>query len=34
MYLSHGVDVISVLWQSKQRADMLNRVPIVIPVCI
>ncbi len=28
------VDVVSVLWQSKQRADMVARVPIEIPVRI
>jgi hypothetical protein len=34
MHLSQGVDIVSVLWQSKQRADTLSRVSIVIPVCI
>jgi hypothetical protein len=34
MDFSHGVDIVSVLWQSKQRADTFSRVPIEIPVCI
>jgi hypothetical protein len=32
--LSHGIDMVFVSWQSKQRADTLHRVPLVIPVCI
>jgi hypothetical protein len=34
MHFSHGVDIVSVLWQSKQRADTVSCVPITIPVCI
>jgi hypothetical protein len=34
MHLSNDVDIVSVLWQSKQRADAVIRVPIEIPVCI
>ena len=34
MHFSHGVDIVSILWQSKQRADTLSRILIVIPVCI
>ena len=33
MHSSHGIDIVSVLWQSKQRADVVSRVPIEIPVC-
>jgi hypothetical protein len=32
MYIFYDVDVVSVLWQSKQRADTAARIPIEIPV--
>jgi hypothetical protein len=34
IHFPHDVNVISVLWQSKQRADTSSRVPIEISVCI
>jgi hypothetical protein len=33
-HIFYGIDVVSVLWQSKQRADTAARVPIEISVCI
>jgi hypothetical protein len=34
MDFSHDVDIVFVLWQSKQRADTFSRVPNEIPVCV